>query len=102
MDLHQPARARPLLDAALQTLAPQYVRDRTIYHVRSAQTHLHSGELHLACEELTTAAALVERTGSTRSISTIREARRAMAAYDREPVVREFDRTLARLLARVA
>jgi len=102
VDLHQPARARPLLDAALQTLAPQYVRDRTIYHVRSAQTHLHSGELNLACEELTTAAALVERTGSTRSISTIREARRAMAAHDREPVVREFDRTLARVLDRVA
>lgn len=102
VDLRQPNRARPLLDDALQTLGPQYVRDRTIYHVRSAQTHLHAGDLEPACAELGTATRLVERTASTRSISTIREARRAMADHDAEPVVREFDRAFAEVIGRVA
>ena len=102
VDLCQPARARPLLDGALRTLGPQYVRDRTIYHVRSAQTHLHSGDLDLACQELTTATELVQRTGSTRSISTIREARHAMSPHDTEPMVRQLDQALAEVAGRVA
>jgi tetratricopeptide (TPR) repeat protein len=101
-DLRQPDRARPLLDEALDNLASQYVRDRTIYHARSAQTHLHSGNLDLACHDLTAAAELVRQTGSVRSIATIREARRAMSAYAREPIVREFDQTLARALGTAA
>lgn len=53
VDLRQPARARPLLDGALRSMGTQYVRDRTIYQARSAQTSYHSGELDLACAELT-------------------------------------------------
>jgi len=102
VDLRQPGHARPLLDSALRTLGPQYVRDRTIYHARSAQSHLHSGDLNMACEELTTAAELAGRIGSTRSISTIHEARRTMSKHDGERVVREFDRTLADVVGKIA
>lgn len=102
VDLRRPDLARPLLDRALRNLNQQYVRDRTIYHVRSGQTHFHSGNLDAACEELATAAGLAERTGSTRSINTIRGARQQMSMYDAEPVVREFDQTLAGVLGRVS
>ena len=101
VDLRRPDLARPLLDGALHSLDSQYVRDRTIYHVRSGQTHFHGGDLDSALEELTTAAALAERTGSTRSISTLRDARRDMAGFAAEPVVREFDRTFHGLLEMV-
>lgn len=93
-DLRRPERSRPLLDGALNTIAPTYVRDRTIYHARSAQTHMHSGDLDLACRDLTAAADLVKQTSSVRSLSTIREARRNMSTYNHEPVVRDFDRAV--------
>jgi transcriptional regulator with XRE-family HTH domain len=91
VDLGRPGNARPVLDAALAGLAPQYVRDRSIYLVRSAQAHLHSGELPAACDELTRAVNLVGQTGSVRSIATIRQARHAMRVYDGHDSVRRFD-----------
>jgi hypothetical protein len=99
VDLRQPAKARPLIDNALHTMNPQYVRDRTIYHVRSAETYLHADDLELACEDLHAAADLAGRTGSVRSIHTIRAAREAMSRYDRELWVRKLDRHLADLAA---
>lgn len=102
VELRQPNRARPLLDGALRDLAPQYVRDRTIYQMRSVQTHLHDGDLHAACAELTTATELAGRTGSARSISSIRDARRAMSPHEKESVVRDFDRVFAEMVGHVA
>lgn len=99
VDLRQPTKARPLIDQALHTMNPQYVRDRTIYQVRSAEAHLHADDLELACDDLHTAADLAGRTGSVRSIHTIRAARDAMSRYDREPRVRKLDRHLAELVA---
>jgi Helix-turn-helix domain len=92
VELGRPEQARPVLDAALAGLAPQYVRDRSIYLVRSAQAHLHSGELPAACDELTRAVDLVARTGSVRSIDTIRQARDAMRVHEGHDSVRRFDR----------
>lgn len=99
VDLRQPTKARPLIDNALHTMNPQYVRDRTIYHVRSAETHLHADDLELACDDLHLAADLAGRTGSVRSVHTIRAARETMSRYDREPRVRQLDRRLADLAA---
>lgn len=99
VDLRQPTKARPLIDNALNTMNPQYVRDRTIYQVRSAEAHLHADDLDLACDDLHTAADLAGQTGSVRSIHTIRSARGAMSRYDREPRVQKLDRRLADLAA---
>jgi hypothetical protein len=99
VDLRQPAKARPLIDTALSSMNPQYVRDRTIYHVRSAEAHLHANDLDLACDDLHTAADLAGQTGSVRSIHTIHSARRAMSSYDREARVQKLDRHLADLVA---
>jgi hypothetical protein len=99
VDLRRPTKARPLIDHALTSMNPQYVRDRTIYHVRSAEAHLHADDLDLACEDLQTAADLAGHTGSVRSIHTIRSARGAMSRYDREPRVQTLDRHLADLAA---
>lgn len=101
VDLRQPARARPLLDGALRSMGAQYVRDRTIYHARSAQTSYHSGELDLACAELTSAAVLARRTGSIHSVNSIRIARRAMSDHDSERAVRELDETLVNVVGQV-
>jgi hypothetical protein len=91
VDLSQPERARPLIDDALRSINPNYVRDRAIYHVRSAEAYLHDNELEPACHELRTAAALARRTGSVRSLDTIRTARLGMSPYDHEAPVRELD-----------
>jgi hypothetical protein len=99
VDLRQPAKARTLIDNALSSMNPRYVRDRTIYHVRSAEAHLHADELELACGDLHTAADLAGQTGSVRSIHTIRNARDGMSRYDREPRVQKLDRHLADLAA---
>ncbi|WP_280463177.1 helix-turn-helix domain-containing protein [Nocardia carnea] len=99
VDLRRPKAARPLIDTALSSIDPSYVRDRTIYHVRSAEAHLHAGNLELACTDLHSAAALARRTGSVRSIRTIRSAREALSRYDREPRVQQLDRYLAGLVA---
>jgi hypothetical protein len=99
VDLGQPAKARPLIDNALSNMSPQYIRDRTIYHVRSAEAHLHAHNLELACDDLHTAVDLAGQTGSVRSVHTIRSAREAMSRYDREPQVRTLDRHLAGLAA---
>jgi DNA-binding XRE family transcriptional regulator len=99
VDLRQPAKARPLIDNALSNMSPQYIRDRTIYHVRSAEAHLHANDLELACNDLHTAADLADQTGSVRSVHTIRSAREAMSRYDREPQVQDLDRRLADLAA---
>ncbi|MGH4022349.1 MAG: hypothetical protein ACRDT0_24565, partial [Pseudonocardiaceae bacterium] len=99
MDLRQPARARPLLDTALRTIDPSFVRDRTVLHGQSADVYLQDGELDLACEELGSAVDLAHRTGSVLSIATIRQARQAMSRYDHETRVRELDRRLATLAA---
>lgn len=99
VDLRQPAKARPLIDSALSVMKPQYVRDRTIYYVRSAEAHLHADDLERACGDFHSAADLASRTDSVRSIQTIRSARATMARYDREPRVRALDRRLASLAA---
>lgn len=97
VDLLQPGKARPLIDKALRTMDPHYIRDRTIYHVRSAEAHLHAGDLETACDDLHTAADLAGQTGSVRAIDTIRSARKAMSCYERDPRVRTLDRHLAGL-----
>jgi hypothetical protein len=99
VDLHQPAKARPLIDGALRSMSHQYVRDRTIYYVRSAQAHLHAADLDPACGDLQTAAALARQTSSVRAVETIRSARRDMSRYNHEPLVKQLDRHLAELVA---
>jgi transcriptional regulator with XRE-family HTH domain len=99
VDLQHPANARPLIDAALTGVQPDYVRDRAVFHVSSAEAHLHAGDLEPACSELETAAGLVVQTGSTRTVEMIRTARGGMSRYDREPRVRKLDRLLGDLAA---
>lgn len=99
VDLRRPKAARPLIDTALSSMSPRYVRDRTIYHVRSAEAHLHADNLELACTDLYTAASLARQTGSVRSIRTIHTARETLSRYDRDPQVRQLDRYLADLVA---
>ncbi len=91
VDLRQPARARPLIDDALRSINPNYVRDSAIYHVRSAEAYLHDNELEPACHELCTAADLARHTGSVRSLETIRTARLGMSPHDHEVSVRDLD-----------
>lgn len=91
VDLRQPERARPLIDDALRSISPNYVRDRAIYHVRNAETFLHANELEPACCELRAAADLARHTGSVRAIETIRTARLGMSPHDGETSVKELD-----------
>ena len=98
-DLHRPDLAQPLLDAALAGMDPRFVRDRSIYQVRSAQARFDDDEIDQACEELATAATLAARTGSVRAMSTIRDARRSWDIHRHEPAVRTLDASLATLTA---
>lgn len=102
VDLHEPGKARPLIDRALSEMNPRYVRDRTIYHVRSAEAHMHTNELEMACDSLHVAAELAHQTGSVRSIHTIRGARQGMARHSADPRVKKLDRHLADLTSLVA
>jgi tetratricopeptide (TPR) repeat protein/DNA-binding XRE family transcriptional regulator len=99
MELGQPDRARPFINTALRTLDADYVRDRAIYHARSAETYLLHSELEFACDEMGTAIDLARRTGSQHCVSTIRHARTQMRVHDSEPRVIELDRRLATLAA---
>ncbi|MGH4015764.1 MAG: hypothetical protein ACRDSL_17940 [Pseudonocardiaceae bacterium] len=91
VDLRQPARARPLIDDALRSINPNYVRDRALYHARSGEAYLHANELESACHELRTAADLVRCTGSVRPLKIIGTVRLGMAPHDHEAPVRELD-----------
>ncbi|HEY6424336.1 MAG TPA: hypothetical protein VIY28_14025 [Pseudonocardiaceae bacterium] len=91
IDLRQPARARPLIDHALRSINPNYVRDRAIYHARSAEAYLHENELEPACHELLTATDLARYTGSVHALETIRTARLGMSPHDHNSSVRELD-----------
>ncbi|MGQ0773322.1 MAG: hypothetical protein ACT4NY_02715 [Pseudonocardiales bacterium] len=91
VDLRQPTRARPLIDNALRSISPNYVRDGAVYHARSAETYLHDNELEPACHELRTAADLARHTGSAHALETIRAARLNMSSHDHEALVRELD-----------
>jgi transcriptional regulator with XRE-family HTH domain len=97
VDLRRPGKARPLIDNAVNTRESDYIRDRAVYHIRSAEAHLHADDLEPACSELETAAGLVRQTGSTRTIEMIRTTRGSMSRYDREPRVRKLDRLLGDL-----
>lgn len=97
VSLSQPTRARPLIDNALRTMGTTYVRDRTIYHVRSAQAYADASELEMACRELDSAVDLAEGTQSTRSIHTIRAGRSGLQRYEKDRRVRTLDRRLDRL-----
>jgi hypothetical protein len=99
VDLRNPTRARPLIDGALATIDASFVRDRTIYHVRSAEAYLHDSELDAACRELRAAADLAQRTGSIRSVDTIKNARRGLTRYAGEESVKALDRHLDKLVA---
>lgn len=97
VDLRRPTRARPLIDNALHGIDPNCVRDRTIYHVRSAEAWFQDNELEFACHQLGIAADLARHTGSVRSVQTIRVARQAMASYEDEAIIRELDDQLRAL-----
>jgi hypothetical protein len=62
VDLREPGKACPLIDQALSEINPRYVRDRTIYYVRSAEAYLYANELEMACDSLHTAADLAYQT----------------------------------------
>lgn len=91
VDLRQPARARRLIDDALRCINPNYVRDRSIYHARSAEVYLHDNELEMACHELRNAADLAHQSRSVRSLETIRSARLGISLHEHEVPVRELD-----------
>lgn len=99
VDLQQPTKARPHIDSALRSRNSDYVRDRAVYHLRSAQAHLSRNELEPACDDVHTAADLARQTGSIRTIDMIRATRRGMSRHDREPRVKELDRDLTLLIA---
>ncbi|MGH3624548.1 MAG: hypothetical protein ACRDQ5_22635, partial [Sciscionella sp.] len=99
VDLHQPTRARPLIDNALRDMDSCYVRDRAFYYARSAQAYVHAAELEPACDDLRTATGLARQTGSVYVRDMIRDARAGMSRYDHEPRVQELDRHLAELSA---
>ncbi|MCA1709176.1 MAG: hypothetical protein LC808_40205, partial [Actinobacteria bacterium] len=88
-------------DAELAAQAPNYVRDRAIYHVRSAETYLYGKELEPACQELHIAVDLVHQSGSVRALETIRTARLSMSPYDHETLVQELDDQLHDLGAQI-
>jgi transcriptional regulator with XRE-family HTH domain len=97
VELRKPKKARPLIDNAMRHIEPEYIRDRAVYHVRSAEAHAHANDLEPACDDLRAAADLVRRTGSVRTIELIRTARRLMSPHDKEPRVQDLDRHLATL-----
>jgi hypothetical protein len=98
IDLRQPASARPLIDDALGTMDSRYVRDRAIYHARSAEAYFHDDELDAACQELTTAAELAHQTDSVHTVDTIRRARLCLTRYNDDTRVHELDQRLAELV----
>jgi hypothetical protein len=99
VELRKPKKARPLIDNALASIELDYVRDRAVYHVRSAQAHLHANDLEPACDDLRSAADLARRTGSIRTVELIRSTRLTMTTYDKDPRVRDLDRYLISLTA---
>jgi len=94
LDLRQPQDALRLLDHALDTIDPSYVRDRTIYHVRQASAHLQLGELEYSCDLLQKATGLATQSRSARSVSTIQSLRARMNKHSHEPSVRALDEHL--------
>ena len=97
VSLAQPKRARPLIDSALTTMSSDYVRDRTIYQVRSAQAYADTGELDMACQDLTAAIGLAIQTPSKRSIETICAGRTRLNPYQHDPRVHELDQQMQRI-----
>ncbi|GAA3117301.1 tetratricopeptide (TPR) repeat protein [Kribbella aluminosa] len=99
LDLRQPQDALRLLDRALDTIDPSYVRDRTIYHVRQASAHLQLGELEYSCDLLHKAIGLALQSRSARSVATIQSLRERMDKHAAEPAVRALDEHLLALTA---
>jgi hypothetical protein len=99
VELRKPKKARPLIDNALASIEPDYVRDTALFHMRSAEAHLHANDLELACDDLRSAADLARRTGSIRTVELIRSTRLTMSAHANEPRVQDLDRHLASLTA---
>lgn len=99
LDLHQPHNALALLDHALASIDPGYVRDRTIYQVRRAAAHLQLGELEYSCELLQSAAGLAAQSRSARSVATIHTLRAKMNESAQEPAVKDLDDHLVTLSA---
>ncbi|MGW6196981.1 hypothetical protein ACWF0M_12615 [Kribbella sp. NPDC055110] len=99
LDLRQPQDALRLLDYALDTIDPSYVRDRTIYHVRQASAHLQLGELEHSCDLLQIATGLALQSRSARSVSTIQSLRGRMNKHAADPAVRTLDEHLLALTA---
>lgn len=97
VDLGQPQRARPHIDAALRYKKANMVRDMGVCYALSAEAHLGVNELEPACDELRAAADIAGRTGSIRLWQRIDTIRRTMSTYDNEPRVAELDRYLAGL-----
>lgn len=92
--LRQYDRAEERLGQALLLQDPSYTRDRTIYHVRLARTQLALGDVEHACALAADALDLARRGSSQRSTSELREFRRQLEPWRRDPRVKELNEAL--------
>jgi hypothetical protein len=92
--LRQYLQAQLYLSEALRQQDPSYTRDRAIYHLRLARTQLALGDVEQACELTTDALDLARRGSSSRSTWEIREFRRELEPFRRDPRVKELNETL--------
>ncbi|MEO3753624.1 hypothetical protein [Streptomyces sp. B6B3] len=96
-DLDQPKDAEPLLAQALDTQDRSYVRDRTIYLIRAARTHLQAGHLDAACDLAGQAATLAHRSYSPRSTTSVTDFRASLTPWNDSPHVTALDEHLTAL-----
>lgn len=97
VDLRQPRTAEELLSTALADQDPSYVRDRTIYLVRSAAAQLQFGQLDHACALAGQAAQLAQKSYSGRSIASVKAFRASLKPYSSSPHVAALDNKLGGL-----
>jgi len=95
LDLNKSREAEERLGEALRIQDPSYIRDRTLYHIRLASARLALNDVDYACTLAIDAVGLARRGNSPRSLAAIKEFRRGLDPWRREPRVRELDEALA-------
>ncbi|MEE4541635.1 hypothetical protein V2S66_06570 [Streptomyces sp. V4-01] len=89
-DLGEPLRAVELLEAALATLPRVYRNDRSVYLARLARAYARAGEPESAADTATRALAIVQQTGSARTLAELDSVASAMGARSDVSAVAAF------------
>lgn len=97
-ELRQPARAEPLLRAALDHYDADHLRETALYSSWLAETYVQAGEIDEAARQATRSLQSAAKVNSSRGKERVRVLRRALEPHRATPAVRDFE-TLYRDLA---